>query len=202
MIYIAVSCAFGCHEVVSLSLITPVHYEDKIFVSVKPKSMHIFDSCDVTKIMPACQVTSQLVFLWQHPLLSFFLRYNDLGPTNCCWFIDFCSHVLNTTFCIQRCCQGLPERHFLKFAFLWAVTCGTKPWTSSHLLAPKTHVFLRLLTGQASLLKRIYLWAICKLGDSHRLTLWPYSTSQFRRNDWILHLRVECSGGAWGGSIG
>lgn len=116
MIYISVPCAFGCHEVVSLSLITLGHCEDYSFESVKPKSVRIFDSCDVTKIIPICQVTRQLVFLWQHPLLSFFLRCNDLSLTNCCWFIDFWSHGLNATFCIQRCC--------LKDIFCNLLFCG------------------------------------------------------------------------------
>lgn len=32
--------------------------------------------------------------------------------------------------------------------------------------SPLTYIFLRLLTGQDALLKRTYLWAVRKLGDS------------------------------------
>lgn len=54
MIYISVPCVFDCHEVVSLSPITLVHCGGQIFESVKPRTIHTFEYCGVTKVMPTC----------------------------------------------------------------------------------------------------------------------------------------------------
>lgn len=191
MTYITVPCVFDCHVVVALS--TQVHYGDQIFEPVNPRTLHTFDCCDVIQVTPTCQVTSQLIFLWQHPLFSFFLRCNDSGPTNCCCFIDFWSHVFNIPPSVSKDVASNCQNIFffgVLLIFLWVVTCGTKPWTSSHSVTPLTYIILRLLTGQVALLKKIIFGQYANR-VTHIHWFWPYLTSQPRWDDWILNLRMN-----------
>lgn len=173
MIYLIVPCVFGCHAVVSLR--AQVHYGDQIFEPVNPGTLHTFDCCDIIQVTPTWQGTSQLTFWWQHHLLSFFLRCNDSGPTNCCCLIDCWSHVFNTPPSISKDvasnCQDFFFFFGVLFIFLWVVTCGTKPWASSHWVPPFDLHNCETADWTGCTVEKIYLWAICKLGDSHTLTL-------------------------------